>query len=84
MSDSGGGSAPDITGKGIANPLATILSVAMLLRYSFGREAEAKRIETAVERVLVSGLRTPDIAQPGESTVGTRTMADAVLAQLSA
>ena len=78
------GSAPDITGKGIANPLATILSVAMLLRYSFGREAEAKRIETAVERVLVSGLRTPDIAQPGESTVGTRTMADAVLAQLSA
>ena len=78
------GSAPDITGKGIANPLATILSVAMLLRYSFGREAEAKRIETAVEGVLESGLRTPDIAQPGESTVGTRTMADAVLAQLSA
>ncbi len=78
------GSAPDITGKGIANPLATILSVAMLLRYSFGRESEAKRIETAVESVLESGLRTPDIAQPGEATVGTRTMADAVLAQLLA
>ncbi|WP_394795534.1 3-isopropylmalate dehydrogenase [Armatimonas sp.] len=78
------GSAPDITGKGIANPLATILSVAMLLRYSFGRESEAKRIETAVESVLESGLRTPDIAQPGEATVGTRTMADAVLAKLLA
>ncbi|WP_395139377.1 3-isopropylmalate dehydrogenase [Armatimonas sp.] len=78
------GSAPDITGKGIANPLATILSVAMLLRYSFGRETEAKRIETAVEAVLESGLRTPDIAQPGEATVGTRNMADAVLGKLLA
>lgn len=76
------GSAPDITGKGIANPLATILSVAMLLRYSFGREAEAKRIENAVEAVLADGLRTPDIAQSGEATVGTVAMADAVLAKL--
>ncbi|MBB6053568.1 3-isopropylmalate dehydrogenase [Armatimonas rosea] len=76
------GSAPDIAGKGIANPLATILSVAMLLRYSFGRETEAKRIETAVEAVLGAGLRTPDIAQSGEATVGTIAMADAVLAQL--
>lgn len=76
------GSAPDIAGKGIANPLATILSVAMLLRYSFGRETEAKRIETAVEAVLGAGLRTPDIAQSGEATVGTVAMADAVLAQL--
>jgi 3-isopropylmalate dehydrogenase len=76
------GSAPDITGLGIANPLATILSVAMLLRYSLGREAEAVRIEKAVESVLASGLRTPDIAQPGEATVGTKTMAAAVLAKL--
>jgi len=76
------GSAPDITGKGIANPLATILSAAMLLRYSFAREAEAQRIEKAVEAVLAQGLRTPDIAQPGEATVGTRAMADAVLAAL--
>ena len=76
------GSAPDIAGKGIANPLATILSVAMLLRYSFGRETEAKRIETAVETVLESGLRTADIAQKGEPTVGSRAIADAVLAAL--
>lgn len=76
------GSAPDIAGKGIANPLATILSVAMLLRYSFGRETEAKTIEAAVESVLGQGLRTPDIAQPGEATVGTIAMTDAVLAAL--
>ena len=76
------GSAPDIVGKGIANPLATILSAAMLLRYSFGRETEAKRIETAVEAVLALGLRTPDIAQPGETAIGTIAMADAVLAAL--
>jgi 3-isopropylmalate dehydrogenase len=76
------GSAPDIAGKGIANPLATILSVAMLLRYSFGRETEAKRIETAVEKVLESGLRTADIAQNGETTVGSHAMAEAVLAAL--
>ncbi|WP_309719564.1 3-isopropylmalate dehydrogenase [Armatimonas sp.] len=76
------GSAPDIAGKGIANPLATILSVAMLLRYSFGRETEAKRIETAVEKVLESGLRTADIAQNGEPTVGSHAMANAVLAAL--
>ena len=76
------GSAPDIAGKGIANPLATILSVAMLLRYSFGREAEAVRIEAAVESVLADGLRTPDIAQAGEASVGTTAMASAVLAAL--
>ena len=76
------GSAPDIAGKGIANPLATILSVAMLLRYSFGRETEAKRIETAVEQVLESGLRTADIAQSGEATVGSKEMTEAVLAML--
>ena len=72
------GSAPDIAGKGIANPLATILSTALLLRYSLGREAEARRIEAAVESVLASGLRTADIAAPGEATVGSAVMGQAV------
>ena len=76
------GSAPDIAGKGIANPLATLLSVAMLLRYSFARETEALQIEAAVEQVLAAGLRTPDIAQPGEAVIGTQEMADAVLKAL--
>jgi 3-isopropylmalate dehydrogenase len=72
------GSAPDIAGKGIANPLATILSVALLLRYSLGRETEARRIEAAVEAVLAAGLRTADIAAPGEATVGSAVMGQAV------
>jgi len=76
------GSAPDIAGKGVANPLATILSVAMMLRYSFGREAEAARVETAVKQVLASGLRTGDIFQPGTRRVGTKEMGDAVIAAL--
>lgn len=76
------GSAPDIAGKGIANPLATILSVALMLRYSFGREEAAQRIETAVGKVLEAGLRTPDIAGTGEVTVGTVEMAEAVRAAL--
>jgi 3-isopropylmalate dehydrogenase len=76
------GSAPDIAGKGIANPLATILSVALMLRYSFGREAAAQRIEAAVGKVLEAGLRTPDIAGSGEATVGTVEMAAAVRAAL--
>jgi 3-isopropylmalate dehydrogenase len=76
------GSAPDITGQGVANPLATILSLAMLLRYSLGREESAARIEKAVEGVLGRGLRTPDIAAPGEASIGTVAMGDAVLEAL--
>jgi 3-isopropylmalate dehydrogenase len=76
------GSAPDIAGKGIANPLATILSAAMMLRFSLGRPQLADRIEAAVRSVLAQGLRTADIAAPGERTVGTRAMGDAVVAAL--
>ena len=76
------GSAPDIAGKGVANPLATILSVAMLLRYTFGREDAALRVESAVKKVLAQGLRTGDIFEPGTTKVGTRQMGDAVLAAL--
>ncbi|UCC56593.1 MAG: 3-isopropylmalate dehydrogenase [Gammaproteobacteria bacterium] len=76
------GSAPDITGKGIANPLATILSVAMMLRYSLDEPALAERIERAVGKVLDNGLRTADIAAEGSNTVSTSEMGDAVLAAL--
>jgi 3-isopropylmalate dehydrogenase len=76
------GSAPDIAGKGVANPLATILSAAMMLRYSFGQEEAALRIENAVKKVLAQGLRTGDIYEPGTKKVGTREMGDAVLAAL--
>jgi 3-isopropylmalate dehydrogenase len=76
------GSAPDIAGKGIANPLATILSAAMMLRYTFDLPKPADRIETAVRTVLAQGLRTADIAEPGVRAVGTRQMGDAVLAAL--
>jgi len=76
------GSAPDIAGKGVANPLATILSVAMMLRYSLGEPALARRIELAVGKVLDDGLRTPDIAAPGMRSVGTVDMGDAVVAAL--
>jgi 3-isopropylmalate dehydrogenase len=76
------GSAPDIAGKGIANPLAAILSGAMLLRHSFGRLEDAARIERAVRSVLARGLRTRDILQPGTVEVGTAAMGDAVLAAL--
>jgi 3-isopropylmalate dehydrogenase len=76
------GSAPDIAGKGVANPLATILSAAMLLRFSLNQDAAAQRIEAAVRRVLAQGLRTADIAEPGKRTVGTREMGDAVIAAL--
>jgi len=74
------GSAPDIAGKGIANPLATILAVAMLLRHSLKLEQEAQTVENAVRGVLASGLRTADLAR-GTSTpsVGTEEMANAVL-----
>jgi 3-isopropylmalate dehydrogenase len=76
------GSAPDIAGKGVANPLATILSAAMMLRYSLGRPAEAGRIEAAVRKALASGLRTADIYTDGLRKVGTAEMGDAVAAAL--
>jgi 3-isopropylmalate dehydrogenase len=86
------GSAPDIAGKDIAHPLATILSAAMMLRYSFGLEKEALSIETAVNNVLDQGLRTGDIASrsagasndaaSGEKIVGTKAMGEAVLKAL--
>jgi 3-isopropylmalate dehydrogenase len=89
------GSAPDIAGKGIANPLATFLSVAMMLRHGFQRPDDAVRLEAAVDVVLERGLRTPDLAAgtlaappmpdvPAEVEVGTAEMTDAVLAALSA
>lgn len=76
------GSAPDIAGKGIANPLATVLSAAMMLRYSLKMEAHADRIENAVKAVLASGLRTPDIFEEGCVRVGTEEMGDAVVRAL--
>jgi len=76
------GSAPDIAGKDIANPLATILSAAMMLRYSLNLDAAARRIEAAVGKVLAAGLRTADIHQPGTTRVGTRAMGEAVVAAL--
>jgi len=72
------GSAPDIAGKGIANPLATILSAAMMLRFSLNQEAAAQRIEAAVQTVLQQGLRTPDIYSEGTQRVSTKEMGDAV------
>ncbi|HMA90773.1 MAG TPA: 3-isopropylmalate dehydrogenase [Burkholderiales bacterium] len=77
------GSAPDIAGKGVANPLATILSAAMLLRYSLGQEEAADRVERAVQRALQQGARTADIYTPGTRKVGTVAMGDAVVAALS-
>ena len=77
------GSAPDIAGQGVANPLATILSVAMMLRYSLQQPAAADRIESAVKLVLSAGLRTPDIWSAGTSKVGTREIGDAVVAAIT-
>ena len=76
------GSAPDIAGRGVANPLATILSLGMMLRYSLGRADLAEQVEAAVSRVLDQGLRTADIARPDEAKVGTVAMGDAVAAAL--
>ena len=76
------GSAPDIAGKGVANPLATILSVAMMLRYSLDNAAMAEKIEKAVDQVLDQGLRTPDIMSENCRKVGTKDMGDAVIAAL--
>ncbi|HEY0439125.1 MAG TPA: 3-isopropylmalate dehydrogenase [Xanthobacteraceae bacterium] len=76
------GSAPDIAGRGIANPIAMIASFAMALRYSFDRQREADLIEQAIANVLARGLRTADIKSDGTTVVGTRAMGDAVLAEL--
>lgn len=76
------GSAPDIAGKGVVNPIATILSGAMMLRYSLGWEAEAIAIERAVERTLGDGFRTPDLANEGEETIGTAAMTDRIIERL--
>jgi 3-isopropylmalate dehydrogenase len=76
------GSAPDIAGKDLANPLATLLSVAMMLRYSFDLGSDAELIETAVQGVLSAGIRTGDIATPGSTKVSTTAMGDAVLKEL--
>jgi 3-isopropylmalate dehydrogenase len=73
------GSAPDIAGKGIANPLAQILSVAMMLRYTFNLPDAANRVEGAVRKALAAGLRTADIAKPGDKRASTREMGDAVV-----
>jgi 3-isopropylmalate dehydrogenase len=78
------GTAPDIAGQGVANPIAAILSAAMLLRYSLDLVAPAERIERAVMRVLESGNRTGDIAQRGEKVIGTREMADAIVRAVEA
>ena len=77
------GSAPDIAGLGLANPLATILSAAMMLRYTLAQPASADRIESAVKAVLAAGLRTADIWSAGTTRVGTREMGDAVVAVIT-
>jgi 3-isopropylmalate dehydrogenase len=77
------GSAPDIAGKGVANPLATILSAAMMLRYTLQQPEAADRIESAVRTVLSAGLRTADIWSEGTQRVGTREMGEAVTAAIT-
>jgi 3-isopropylmalate dehydrogenase len=77
------GSAPDIAGKGLANPIAMIGSFGMALRYSFGLVDAADRLETAISNVLAAGLRTKDIAGPGTNAVGTQDMGDAIVRELS-
>ncbi len=76
------GSAPDIEGKGIANPCGTIGSVALLLRHSLGLEEEAGRVEAAIRRVIADGARTADIATDGERVLDTQAMTDAIIAAL--
>jgi 3-isopropylmalate dehydrogenase len=77
------GSAPDIAGKGIANPLATILAAGMMLRYSFGLMEEADAIDEAVKAVLEEGWRTADIAKKGEKTLSTQEMGAKVIEKLA-
>jgi 3-isopropylmalate dehydrogenase len=84
MYEPAGGTAPDIAGKGIANPIAQILSAALMLRHSFGLHEAAGAIETAVSGTIEQGIRTADIASPGTTTVGTIEMGDAIVAKLSA
>jgi 3-isopropylmalate dehydrogenase len=79
-----GGSAPDIAGKGVANPIAQILSGAMMLRHAFGLEASAAKIEQAVRKAIRDGLRTGDIWSEGTSRVSTREMGDAIVRNLGA
>ena len=76
------GSAPDIAGQGLANPIACILSFAMCLRYSLGRGDDAALLEKAVERTLAEGFRTADIMQPGMTKVGTTAMTSAIVKEL--
>jgi 3-isopropylmalate dehydrogenase len=76
------GSAPDIAGRGIANPYGTILSAAMLLRHSLGLEAEAKAVEDVVSSAITDGVRTADIATPGSASVGSRSVGDAVISRI--
>ena len=76
------GSAPDIAGQDKANPIATILSVAMMMRYSFHLADEAAAIENAVDAVLAEGWRTPDIAKPGTQAVGTKKMGELIAAKI--
>jgi 3-isopropylmalate dehydrogenase len=78
------GSAPDIAGKGLANPIAMIGSFGMALRYSFGLIEEADRLEKAIANVLASGTRTKDIAAPGTNAVGTQDVGDAIVKELEA
>jgi 3-isopropylmalate dehydrogenase len=84
MYEPSGGSAPDIAGQGIANPIAQILSAGMMLRYSFGMVEAADALDAAVEKVLNDGYRTGDIAQgaAGEKKVNTKEMGDAIVAAL--
>jgi 3-isopropylmalate dehydrogenase len=77
------GSAPDIAGKGLANPIATIASFGMALRYSFDMGAEADLLDKAIANALAAGLRTPDIMQPGMRKVGTAEMGGAIIAELA-
>lgn len=76
------GSAPDIAGKGIANPMATILSIAMMLEYSFGLSEAAGKVEKAVENVLHQGYRTADIFEDGKKQVGTQAMGELIRREL--
>jgi 3-isopropylmalate dehydrogenase len=76
------GSAPDITGKNIANPIATILSLSMALKYSLDLDKEADLLDTAVQKVLDDGLRTKDIMSAGKKEVSTSDMGDAIISKL--
>jgi 3-isopropylmalate dehydrogenase len=77
------GSAPDISGQGIANPIAEIASFAMALRYSFNLTEEAKMIEDSISAALDQGIRTPDIMQDGMKKVGTKAITDAIIAEMN-